>query len=148
MALTFGALTRPRTGADIRVRSRHRTIGLSLAAVGLAVAAVSFVSSIVAGDLARAGGSLEEVVSLGAWSFGLTTAAFGTIKLAIGLILLGIVRHIWLRVESVRASLPGLIRTRATGSDSLGEYDSEFGPATATAKAPTPLLIHRMAGLM
>ncbi len=148
MALTFGALTRPDAGSEVRAPSRHRTIGLSLAAVGLAFAAVSLINSVVAGDLARQGGSADQVGTLGAWSFGLTTAAFGTVKLAIGLILLGIVRHIWIRVESVKASLPGLIRSRASDVAPLGEFDSEFGPAIATANAPKPLLIHRLAGLM
>lgn len=148
MALSFGALTRPSTGTDVGPRSRHRTIGLSVAAVGLAFATVSLVNSLAAGDLAGGGASADQVASLAAWSFGLTTAAFGTVKLAIGLILLGIVRHIWIRVESVKASLPGLIRSRASDALPLGELDSEFGPATATARAPGQLLIHRVAGLM
>ena len=148
MALTFRALTRPNAGSEVRAPSRHRTIGLSLAAVGLAFAAVSLVNSLVAGDLARQGASADEVGSLGAWSFGLTTAAFGTVKLAIGLILLGIVRHIWVRVESVKAALPALIRSRTTDAAALGAFDSDFGPATATATAPKQLLIHRLAGLM
>jgi hypothetical protein len=148
MALSFGALTRPTAGADVRGQSRHRTLGLSFAAVGLAFATISLINSGAAGDLARQGGSADQIASLGAWSFGLTTAAFGTVKLAIGLILLGIVRHIWVRVESVKASLPGLIRSRASDAAPLGEFDSEFGPATATATAPKPLLIHRLAGFM
>jgi hypothetical protein len=97
MALTFGALTRPNAGSEVRAPSRHRTIGLSLAAVGLALGAVSLVNSVVAGDLARQGGAADQVGALGAWSFGLTTAACGTVKLAIGLILIGIVRQIWVR---------------------------------------------------
>jgi hypothetical protein len=148
MALTFGALTRPSADSELLAPSRHRRIGLTLAAAGLALAAVSLINSVAAGDLARIGGSADQVGSLGAWSFGLATAAFGTVKLAIGLILLGIVRHIWVRVESVKAALPGLIRARAAEAAPLGEFDSEFGPATATATAPKPLLIHRLAGLM
>ncbi|MCI0344722.1 MAG: hypothetical protein L0221_04650 [Chloroflexi bacterium] len=148
MALSFGALTRPNAGTDVRVQSRHRTIGLSLAAVGLVFATVSFINSVAAGDLARQGGSADLIASLGAWSFGLTTAAFGTVKLAIGLILLGIVRHIWVRVESIKTSLPGLIRAHGAGTDAAGELESDFGPATATSVAPKPLLIHRLAGLM
>jgi len=148
MALTFGALTRPDAESEVRAPSRHRTIGLSLAAVGLALATISLVNSIVAGDLARQGVSADQVGSLGAWSFGLTTAAFATVKLAIGLILLGIVRHIWVRVESVKASLPTLLRSSASDAAPLGEFESAFGPATATTTAPKPLLIHRLAGLM
>jgi hypothetical protein len=148
MAITFGTVTRPKAGADVRAPSWHRTVGLALAALGLAFATISLVNSLVAGGLASQGGAADQVASLGAWSFGLTTAAFGTVKLAIGLILLGIVRHIWLRVESVKVSLPGLIRERTEDTSPLGAYSSDFGPATITATAPKPLLIHRMAGAM
>lgn len=148
MAITFGTVTRPKAGADVRAPSWHRTVGLALAALGLAFATISLVNSLVAGNLASQGGAADQVASLGAWSFGLTTAAFGTVKLAIGLILLGIVRHIWLRVESLKASLPSLIRERTEDTSPLGAYGSDFGPATVTATAPKPLLIHRLAGAM
>jgi hypothetical protein len=148
MTLTFGTLTRPGAGSELGRRSSHRTIGLALAAVGLTFATISLVNSAAAGQLAVEGGAADQVAGLGAWSFGLTTAAFGTVKLAIGLILLGIVRHIWLRVESVKSALPGLIAARASDTSPLGQYDSAFGPATATATAPKALLIHRLAGLM
>ncbi len=148
MAITFGTLTRPNAASDVHARSRHRAVGLTLAAVGLALAAVSFVNSLAAGDLARQAGTANQVASLGAWSFGLTTAAFGTVKLAIGIVLLGIVRRIWLRVESVKIALPALIRARTEGGDEFGEFGSPFGPAIATEVAPEPLLIHRIAGLM
>ena len=148
MAIAFGALTRPQAGSDLQAPSRHRTIGIALAAAGLMLAGVALIGSIIAGDLAGQADAADRVGSLGAWTFGLTTAAFGTIKLAIGLILVGIVRRIWLRVESVKAALPSLLRAQGGERGALGEYESEFGPATATAVAPRPLLIHRMAGLL
>jgi hypothetical protein len=132
----------------VRAASRHRTVGLRLAALGIALGMISLVNSLAAGDLARSGGSAEQIGALGAWSFGLTTAAFGTIKLAIGLILLGIVRRIWLRVEAVKATLAELVPVRRPSPEAIGGFDSAFGPASATATPPRPLLIHRMAGLL
>lgn len=146
MAVTFGTLARPAAGAE--GRSRHRSIGLGLGAIGVGLAAVSLGASLVAGDLARQGDPGVQVAALAAWSFGVTTAAFGTVKLGIGFVLLGIVRRIWIRVESVRAALPALIGAPTAGAQELGDYQSPFGPATRTAGAPRPLLIHRMAQLL
>lgn len=148
MASAIVTMTRPAAGAQVAAPSRPRTFGLALAALGFLLAAVSFVNGIVAGDLARVGGSASAVQALNAWSFGLTAAGFGTVKLGIAMILLGIVRWIWLRVESAKAALPALIRVRTEAPDPLGEYGSAFGPATATAAAPRPLLIHRVAQLL
>jgi hypothetical protein len=148
MTITSRALMRPTAGPRARATTWHRRIGLLLAAAGLAVAAISLIVSVFAGEVARQGASAMQVGALGVWSFGLATAAFATVKLAIGLILLGIVRHIWMRVESVKAALPKLIRGHADGAFPLGEYESEFGPAAATAAPPKPLLIHRIAGWM
>lgn len=148
MTTTFGALTRPNAKTEAGRRSRHRAFGLALAAGGLALASISFVNGVAAGDLARNAGAADQVGSLNAWSFGLTTAAFGTVKLAIALILLGIVRQIWIRVETVKASLPQLVRIRAAEAVPLGDLDTDFGPARVTSSAPEPLLIHRLAGVM
>jgi hypothetical protein len=56
MAITFGALARPNAGSEVWAPSRHRTVGLWLAAVGLAFATVSLINSAVAGELARVHG--------------------------------------------------------------------------------------------
>ena len=148
MAITFRALTRPTAGAEPATPSWHRRVGLVLAAAGLALATISLIAGVVAGDLARQGATADQVGALGAWSFGLTTAAFGTVKLAIGLVLLGIVRHIWMRVESVKAALPKLMRAGNESSSASGSIEATFGSVGATATAPRPLLIHRLAGLM
>ena len=149
MAITFGMVTRPRADSDMRVRSPHRLIGLTLAMAGLALAGIGLIASVIAGDLAvQDGATADHVGSLGAWSFGLTTAAFGTVKLAIGLILLGIVRYVWMRVESIKAALPTLIRARNEAVSADDDLESKFGSVTTTATPPKPLLLHRVARLM
>ena len=148
MAITFRALTRPTAGAEPATPSWHRRVGLVLAAAGLALATISLIAGVVAGDLARQGATADQVGALGAWSFGLATAAFGTVKLAIGLVLLGIVRHIWMRVESVKAALPKLMRAGNESSSASGSIEATFGSVGATATAPRPPLIHRLAALM
>lgn len=151
MTTTFGITTRPGAGSEARARSRHRPAGLALAIFGLMLAMVSLAGSLAAGSLARSAGAAEDVAMLATWGFGLTTAAFGTVKFGIAVILLGIVRRIWLRVESVKDALPSLLTTRPDATvraGSLGAHTSEFGPAVATARAPAALFIHRMARVL
>lgn len=148
MASTFETLTRPGAAADPRNPTRHRTAGLLLGLVGLGLAMIALVLGIVEGDLTRGGASASQLQVLGIWAFALTTAAFGAVKLGIGVVLLGIVRRIWLRVDAIKTALPGLTRARSDAQTVLGEYESAFGPADASATAPEPLLIHRMARLL
>jgi len=82
-----------------------------------------------------------------AWSFGLTTFAFGTIKLAISVILIGILVRLWARVSAVKAAMPGLKGSGDAGSP-RGDIDTEFGAATETADVPETLPIHKMARKM
>ena len=148
MAITINTLTRPGADAPVAARSGLRSAGLALAGLGLMLVAVSFINGLVAGDLARQGGSAAQVEALNAWSFGLTTAGFGTVKLGIGIVLLAIVRHIWIRVASVKAALPGLVGAKSGSREPTGRLASPHGTADATATAPPALLIHRMAGAL
>ncbi len=147
MTSAFMTLTRPAAGAEITAGSGPRSLGLGLAAVGFFLAGVGFVNGLVAGELARQGGSADAVQALDVWSFGLTAAGFGTVKLGIAIILLGIVRRVWLRIESVKIALPAL-RHPSEALAPLGESASPFGWTVTTAVAPRPLLIHRMAQLL
>jgi hypothetical protein len=140
---------RPSLGTDYRSRSRARTIGLTLGFVGVALATVTLVNAIAAGVLAGRTGEETTVARLLAWSFGLTVTAFGTLKLGIAVILVGILARLWLRVDSVKESLPFL--KPAGGADAvpeIGKVQTPHGRATASASAPKPLLIHRMARAM
>lgn len=144
MATTFAERLRPEPGTDYRTPSRARNLGRTVGAVGVLLIAVALINQIVAGNLAGAG---ESVTSLRSWTFGLTTTSFFTIQVAIAIILIGIVTRIWIRVDSVKASLPAL-RGGFTETANYGPIDSAYGPGTATANPPAPLRIHTMAEQM
>jgi hypothetical protein len=82
-----------------------------------------------------------------AWSFGLNTAGFGTIKLGIAIVLIGILVRLWQRVESVKRSLPEL-KAKADPKIEVGAIATPFGPATSGRQIPRPLAIHAMAKRM
>lgn len=142
-------LLRPSRAADYRAKSTQRTAGLVIAFVGMVAATVALVNSAVAGNLIGTAGEADTVARLGAWSFGLTSAAVATIKLAIAVILMGILAKLWLRVESVKASLPALrVSSDSSHRTFFGEATTDYGLATVTAVAPKPLLIHKLARVM
>ena len=104
---------------------------------------IDFISSIVQ---AASNGSTSSIAAQAAWTFGLATAALGVVKTGIASVLLGIVRRIWLRVESIKFSIPKLMASDAKHDDiQEGPIATPYGPAIVT-KTPPPLLpIHRMA---
>lgn len=137
MTTVVHQLVNPKTGADYQRRTRHRTLGFGIAVAGLALTVVAFI-----GNLAAVG-SAEPAETL-AWTFGLTTLAFGTIKFAIATILVGILVRLWLRVDSVKESLPRLQGSQPGG----GTAPAGFGAVLTTNAAPGALPIHRMARTM
>ncbi|MFQ5553890.1 MAG: hypothetical protein ACE5GC_00805, partial [Acidimicrobiia bacterium] len=138
MTTRFDALTRPKAGTDHRAVSKHRSVGFGLAFVGLMLAVVTLIANIAAANEDSAETARETL----AWSFGLTTLAFGTIKLAIAIILVGILVRLWLRVTAVSESLPGL-KAQADAPSPRGDVDTNWGRATETADVPAPLPVHR-----
>jgi uncharacterized membrane protein len=143
MTARFDTLTRPKTGDDPRTNSKYLKVGLVLAALGLMVAMVTLIANIAAANNDNPVTAAETL----AWSFGLTTFAFGTIKLAISVILIGILVRLWSRVSSVKAALPGLKGHGDAGSP-RGDIDTDHGAATETADIPEPLPVHKMARKM
>ncbi|MDF1595932.1 MAG: hypothetical protein P1T08_07535 [Acidimicrobiia bacterium] len=142
MAITFDKLIRPAAGTDYRQPTRHRKLGLGIAVLGVALATITLIANFVAGDLLAQG---EEASGILAWSFGLTTLAFGTVKFGVAIILVGIVVRLWLRVESVEAALPDLVGANPSTEIRAGEVDTDYGVATVAAGSSNPLPIHRMA---
>ena len=149
MASADALLVRPAPGGDYRARSRFRLVGLSVAAFGMAAATVALIANIVAGVWADHAGRATQVARIDAWSFGLNTVAFGAVKLAVAIVLMGILRQLWLRVESVKTALPPL---KSTGDGPIPPQTetitTAYGPATVSVGSPKPLFIHRMAGAM
>ncbi len=139
-------LTRPGVDHDYRAKSKFRAVGFTLAVFGIMLAMVTLVANLVAGGQVTEPGQAAETASILVWSFGLTTTAFGTLKVAIAVILMGIVLRLWLRVDAVKVAVARLKPTvTRSGRAPVGDYDSDFGPATETAKAPDLLPIHKMA---
>ncbi|MBT8201359.1 MAG: hypothetical protein KJO36_12665 [Acidimicrobiia bacterium] len=128
-------LVKPKADADYREASRHRPLGFAIAGVGVVLAVIAFI-----GNLAAAGSA--EPASTLAWAFGLNTLALGTIKVAIGAILIGILVRLWLRVDGVTSALPAL-------QQSSGDRAPDgFGAVLQTHTTPRALPIHRMARTM
>jgi len=147
MTSFIGTVTRPATGSGARARSLRKT-GLVLGAIGLGITSVALLASLNAGSLAAGDAAADQIASSAILAFGLATAGFATVKIGIGVVLLGIIRRLWVRVEVVKTALPGLIAQRSSAQEPAGDYESPYGPATATREAPGPLPIHRMAQLL
>ena len=147
MTTFIGTVTRPAAGTGARARSLRKT-GLVLGAIGLGLATLSLLASINAGSLAAGDAAADQIATSIILAFGLGIAGFATIKVGIGVILLGIVRRLWSRVDAIKTALPALIGQHHPGEDRIGDYESPFGPASATREAPGPLPIHRMAQLL
>lgn len=130
-------LVKPKAGADYREASRHRPLGFAIAALGVLLAFIAFFGNLAAASTAEPAGTL-------AWTFGLTTLAFGTIKVGIATVLIGILVRLWLRVEGVEESLPSL-RGAAPGGGSAPEG---YGAVATSHSVPRPLPIHRIARTM
>ncbi len=143
MTTRIASLTRPPSVTDYNARTRHREIGFGLATLGLVLAVVTLIANLSAAGSSSAASAAETL----AWSFGLTTTAFGTIKLGIGIILVGILVRLWLRVESVKTGLSSL-KPSGDGQIHSGSIKTAFGPATASAAVPKTLPIHKMARTM
>ena len=131
-----------------RTGSRARTIGLTLGFVGVALAMVTLINAIAAGVLAGRTGEETTVARLLAWSFGLTTTAFGTVKFGIAVILVGILTRLWVRVDGVKDALPALKPASGGAAPEVGETPTPYGGAVVSAAAPRPLFIHRMTRTM
>ncbi|MEN8233656.1 MAG: hypothetical protein ABFR89_01875 [Actinomycetota bacterium] len=126
----------------------HRKSGLGVGLVALMIAMVVAGLGIYAASLVGSAGDEETLGQVLAVAFGLNTTALVLLKTGIAVVLIGILVRIWIRVESVKASLPALRADVEVGTIRTGDVDTDFGPATVSAKAPTRLPIHRMANTM
>ena len=143
-AMSLGA--RPGPATDATKKSRYRTIGIALALVGLMGTAAAAIGNFVAA------GNIDSTNNYGdtlAWTFGLSIFSFGVIKIAIAVILMGIIVRLWFRVDAIKAALGRLHgHSDAAVRTPTGDLDTEFGPATVTDDPPKLLPIHRLARLM
>lgn len=74
MTTRVAFLTHPKSLSDYNTTTRHLEAGFGLASLGLLLAVVTLIANIVAASASDATSAAETL----AWSFGLTTTAFGT----------------------------------------------------------------------
>ena len=146
MVARFETLTRPGPGVDFRKPSKQRQIGIALGLAGLTLAVIAGVGNFAAaGNVGDGTTSTAEALR---WTFGLSVAGFGTVKLGIAVILVGILVRLWLRVDAVKATMP-LVKAPGDGTpDPTGTYSTPWGEATSTTSAPGLLRVQRMAKTM
>ncbi len=149
MAGSIELLARPGSDEDHRAKSKFRSAGFALGVFGVILVMVTLIANVVAGGLVVEPGEELATAEILGWSFGLTTTAFAVIKVAIAVVLMGIVVRLWMRVDAVKVAVARLMPTSTQGrSRPRGEIDTDFGPATETAEPPELLPIHRMARAM
>ena len=145
--MAFDALVTPEKGSSASTVIPHTKVGLIVGVVGVMIAMIAFIANFVAVSSLQDGDVVSAKETL-AWSFGLTTLAFGTVKLGIAIVLVGILIRIWFRLEAIKETMPKL---SSGGEDSYrlgGETETAHGIATVTADIPEPLPIHKMAKTM
>ncbi len=89
-------------------------VGLGMAAMGAMALMVFFIiSAIVSGWVSdQDPAQLGRILAYDSWLFPIATAAVAFIKIGIALILWGVVRQLWVRVDSLKDSLPALKASR------------------------------------
>ncbi len=145
--MAFEALVTPAKGTSASTEIPHTRAGFVVGLVGVGIAMVAFFANLSAASTLANGDVVAAKTTL-AWSFGLTTLAFGTVKFGIAIVLIGILVRIWFRLESIKETLPAL---KSDGEDRHrvgSETNTDYGVATVTKTEPAPLPIHRMAKTM
>jgi hypothetical protein len=142
MATLAQLVRRPPPDTNPAQTLRVRSVAIAVGLLGVAaVAAALFVNVLVATGDAGADNLL--------WTFGLSVAGFGTLKLAIALVLTGIIVRLWMRVDAVKATLPRLKADAAPAENvQYGNIEMPFGRGTLTEKAPGLLPPQAMARIM
>ena len=114
------------------------------------IAMIALVGAIIRASLIADDGSGDTtVLSLTAWTFGVATAGIGTVKLGIALILWGVVRQLWIRVESTKVGLAKLVpETEGKGDVASASAENPYMKVSVTEKPVPPYALHRMAYAM
>jgi len=147
MTVTRNGLTKP-TNNDPRTLTGHRRLGLALLGAGILIAMAVAIIAIVQGNLMTDPSQQTNVGRLFAVDFGLNTLALGTIKVAIAVVLVGILVRISYRITSVKRALAVLKPDVEVGAIRTGTIDTPYGTATVATRAPEELAVHRMARRM
>jgi hypothetical protein len=113
MAASTGSLslTRPRDARELYASNAVQPyVGLALAATGLMALVVFFIiSAVVAGWVSDQDPTqFARITTYESWLFPVAVAAIALAKVGIAVVLWGVVRRLWVRVESIKESLPAL----------------------------------------
>lgn len=136
---------RPDTGIDPPGASRYRSVGLGLALLGLMGTVVAFAGNLTAATAVADGTAYQDTL---AWTFGLSIFSFGVVKLAIAVVLMGIIVRLWVRVDSIKESLVRLRGDSSAPTSQRGDVTTAWGQASISDAPPKLLPIHRMARTM
>jgi len=142
MAALADLVRRPPPDADPTQKLRIRNVAIAVGLVGVAAVAAALVVNILVatGDVGA-----DNLL----WTFGVSIAGFGTLKLGIALVLTGIIVRLWMRVDAVKAALPKLKADAGPERDvQYGNIETPFGRGTLTEKAPGLLPPQAMARIM
>ena len=143
----INTLTEPSAGTSASTVLPHTKRGITLGAIGLLIAMVTVAANLSAANALEAGDGVAAAKTL-AWSFGLTTLAFGTAKVGIAIILVGILVRIWFRLDAIKTAMPSLASASSHRYHVGASPTTEFGDAVVTKDAPSELPIHKMARTM
>ncbi len=143
MTYAADARLRPSEDADHTAPSVWRSRGIVIALLGLGIATIAFF-----GNLVAVGQSDTIQDSTLAWTFGVSTTGFAVVKTAIAVVLWGIVLKLWLRADSIKASLPALVGRASVDQTPEGDLDTPFGRSEISDRAPEQLPIHKLAKRM
>ena len=107
------SLTRPRQPREEYTSNAWQfNAGLIVAGMGVMLLMVFFIiSAVVAGWVSDQDPSkFGRILAYDSWLFPFATASMGLIMVGIALVLWGIVQRLWVRVESLKESLPVLTK--------------------------------------
>ena len=145
MAAILSLATRPGPAEDGHRKARYRAVGITVAVVGMMGTVAAAIGNFVAAGGIDAENSYAKTL---AWTFGLTTFSFGTMKFGIAIILMGIIVRLWFRVDALKHSLGRLHGHADEAPTARGAISTPYGAATVTDEPPKLLPIHRMARAM
>ena len=144
-----GTIIRPPATADWLAKAKRAKVGLGLAVAGIMIAMIALIGAIIRASSIADGSGDTTVQPLTAWTFGVATAGIGTVKLGIALILWGVVRQLWIRVESTKVGLAKLVPdAEGKGDVASASAENPYMKVSVTEKPVPPYALHRMAYAM
>lgn len=141
MAALAHLVRRPPPDADPEQTLRIRSVAVAVGLLGVALVTAALAVNLV---VATGDASADNLFL----TFGVSVTGFGTLKLAIALVITGIIVRLWMRVDAVEATLPKLRADVEPRDVRYGDVETPFGRGTLTEKAPGLLPPQAMARIL